>query len=120
MSLLTMLEATCTIKRATTGQDANLGTTLTYDQTVVSDLPCSQQEASAHIRALYKQIDAEVPATLYFQDDPGTQAGDLAVVTAAPEVGGTITYYNVQGKAKNVGRYQCPWTVEVTYVEQPT
>lgn len=120
MSLLTMLEATCTIMRATTGQDANMGTTLTYDQTVISNYPCSQQEASAHIRALYKQIDAEVPATLYFMDNPNTQAGDLAIVTASDAVGGGITYYNVQGKAKNVGRGLCPWTVEVVYVEQPT
>ena len=118
MSLHSMMESVCTIFRPTSVvRDANQGTVQVF--TVLQPaLACSQQQMSASKQLLYRQNDAFVGATLYFEDDPGTTADDL--VQATSDLSGATTNYLVMGRAQQIpALYGEVWTVDCQYIQSP-
>ena len=116
MSLHSMMESICTVFRPTSVvRDANQGTVNVF--TVLQPaLACSQQQMSASKQLLYRQNDAFVGATLYFEDDPGTTAEDL--VQATSDLSGATTNYLVMGRAQQIpALYGEVWTVDCQYIQ---
>ncbi len=118
MSLITtLLESVCVIQRPTIGRDASSGVTQDPFVTIASNLPCSQQEASAGVRQLYAQNNTEVSTTLYFASDPGCETNDRAIVTDRI---GNPTYYLLQGEAQIAAGRGRLWSVPATRVRAPS
>lgn len=118
MSLITtLLESSCVIQRPTIGRDSQQGVTQDPFVAIASNLPCSQQEASAGVQQLYAQNNTVVTTTLYFAQDPGCEVNDRAIVT---DRRGLPTYYLLQGEAQiAVGRGRL-WSVAATRVRAPS
>lgn len=117
MSLVgTMLESTATTKRPTIGRDSAQGVTQDPFVTLLTDVPCSCQQASARVQELYAQRNAFVTTTVYFAQDPQVQPNDLLLVT--DRTGGTANY-RVVGQSQAVGRGRL-WNVDCEFVGAPS
>lgn len=117
MSLeVTMMDSTATIFRpSSVTRDSASGTVQVF--TVLRGaVPCSQQQAGTSLRELYKMRDADVGATLYFSEDPGTTVDDLAVVF--DDATQQSNYYLIHGASFPVAR-GILWQVDCQNLQTP-
>ena len=115
MSLLTMFDSLCTIRRPKIGQDAQAGTTQDPFENVAVDLPCSYQESSASVLDIYGQRNTVVSNTVYLAQDPNTEVNDQVLVTLAD---GSIVYLLCEGEATPVARFVL-WQIACQRVRAP-
>lgn len=114
MSLVTMFDSLCTVKRPRNSQDEDAGLEQEFD-VINSDIPCSYQEAGTSVGELYEQRNTMVSNTIYMAQDPETEVNDLIVVTLAD--GSTVNLL-VQGEATPVARFVL-WSVDCNRVRAP-
>lgn len=114
MSLHSMLDSVCTIFRPTSvSRDANQGTVQNF--TVLQPaMACSQQQMGASKQLLYRQDNAFVGTTLYFDENPGTTADDK--ITATSDFDQSVTYYIVSGRGSPV-QQGVIWNVDCTEIQ---
>jgi|SRR5581483_961831 len=115
MSLYTMMESTCLIQRPQIGRDSSEGVTQTF-VTIISNLPCSVQQAGLNVIQLYAQRNSVVNTTIYFPQDPGAQVNDLLLATDRT---GSTLYYLIKGQAQAVGRGRV-WQIEAEWIPEPS
>ena len=114
MSLMTMFDSLCTIKRPRNSQDEDAGLEQQFE-IIATDLPCSYQEAGTRVEELYEQRNTMVSNTIYLAQDPETEVNDLIIVTLAD--GNTVNLL-VQGEATPVARFVL-WSVDCNRVRAP-
>ncbi len=110
MSLYSMLESVCTIKRPTISRDSHEGVVQTFDQIIVQDVACSVQPASANITVLYAQRNLNVNTTIFFAQNVFAEANDVIEVTDRE---GILHTFQVMGYRKQIFyRIQAPWSAD--------
>jgi hypothetical protein len=112
----TMMESSASLLRMSIARDANQGVTQPSYTVLQTNIPCSQQEQSDNVRALYAQRDAEAPTVFYFPMYMDAQPNDVLVVTDRT---GTTSSYFVQGGLQPVGRGRL-WYVSAVRQHLPT
>ncbi len=117
MSLIsTMLESVCSIQRPTSVTRDSASGVVQVFTTIASNLPCSQQEASASVIMLYSQRNASVTTTIYFAQDPKTEPNDRI---SCVDRNGVATWYLVEGEAQVAAGRGRLWSVGATRIRPP-
>lgn len=124
MSLYTtMMDALCTVRRATTTGPDNTGgqgRSFSPGKVIATGLPCSMQEPSGSDKEFYTQKNIFINVTVYFTQPPGADAGDRLEITPDNNPGVT-EYVNVVGRARPLGRGYgpLPWQVDGQLITSP-
>ena len=113
-----MCESSLVLQRPKTGVDAAGGTTqdwVSNSVTLLTNIPCSQQEAGAMKKQYYMMNNAEVTTTIYTAQDIQAEPNDRLIVT---DRNGFPVYYLVQGQSQPVGRGRL-WGTDCVRVRGP-
>lgn len=115
-----MLDSTCVIYRSTSVTRDTAGGTVQVFTIISAGLPCSQQQASPNVQELYLQRNANVGATVYFDQDPATTANDYLVAT--DWLNQVPRYYLVHGNAFPAPRMTAGgevWQADCELIQSP-
>lgn len=116
MSLMaTMMDSVGTLKRPTISRGVKSGTDQDPFRTIITDVPCSVQPASASDRMLYGQRNVFISCTIYCLTDIGAIVNDLFVVL---DQNGNTHNYLVQGFNRGLNnRRSVPYAMNCTEVQ---
>ena len=111
MSLDTMLESVGTLKRPVMGRDSAGGQT--QDQKVVlTDIPCSVQEASGSTVTRFAQRQTQVDTTIYMEEDIGARENDILEVE---DDDGRVATFSIPAQIHQLfNRDQAPFAIHCT------
>lgn len=110
------MESVLTLKRPTIGRDSRSGVTQDPFKTIISNVPCSVQEAGASVQSLFAQRSTTVNITVYTPFDIGAEVNDR--IEATNKRTNTTVYLNVQGEATSDTRGRL-WSVDCQLVRAP-